>query len=65
MGDHEANCQIFCWVVKDQGLKVVEGLAPSEMKEPTCSVGIRGAGNVGAPATWDNFAPTVGKENFG
>jgi hypothetical protein len=31
-------------------------------KEPTRSFSIRGAGNVGAPATLDNFAPPFGKK---
>jgi hypothetical protein len=49
----------------DQGLDIVEGSAPSKMeKEIARRVG---AGNVGAPATQDGFAPTGGKKkkNFG
>jgi hypothetical protein len=52
--------------VKDQGLDVVEGSAPSKIKEePNHSIGVRAAGNVGAPATLDSFASTVGKKTFG
>jgi hypothetical protein len=62
-GDREANSQIFCWIMKNYELDTVEGLAPSEMeKGPTRSFSVRGAGNVGAPATLDSFAPTICKE---
>jgi hypothetical protein len=38
------------------------GSAPSEtFEEPTSNVSVRGAGDVGAPATWDSSAPTVGR----
>jgi hypothetical protein len=64
-GDFEANCQIFCWVAATQELDVVKGSAPSEMEEEsTHGFGIR-ARNVGALATWDNFAPLLEKENSG
>jgi hypothetical protein len=47
---------------ENQGLDIMEGLTPSKM-EKEIAHGIR-AGNVGAPATQDSFAPTVGKEKF-
>jgi hypothetical protein len=31
-------------------------------EEPTTNVSIREAGNVGTPATWDNFAPPFEKK---
>jgi hypothetical protein len=62
VGVHEANNQILCRVTKDQGLDIVEGSAHSETeKEVTHGVG---AGNVGAPATWNSFATTVVKKSF-
>jgi hypothetical protein len=46
----------------------VEGSTPSEMEEEpadtTSNVSVRGAGNVWAPATWDNFAPTIEKKTM-
>jgi hypothetical protein len=49
---------------KNQGLDNVEGSAPAEtIEEPASNISVRGAGNVGASTTWDNFAPTVEKEN--
>jgi hypothetical protein len=40
----------------------VEGSAPSETEEePTRSFSVRRTGNVGAPATWDSFTPTIWK----
>jgi hypothetical protein len=41
----------------------VEGSAATETEEEhTNNVGIRGAGNVGSPATWNNFSPPLGKK---
>jgi hypothetical protein len=67
-GDHKTNRQIFCQDVRNQGLDIVEGSAPSETEEePTHSFSLRGTGNVGALATLGNFAPTIWKKkkNFG
>jgi hypothetical protein len=47
--------------MKNQELDIVEKSATSKkVEEPTCIVGIREAGDVGAPATLDSFAPTNG-----
>jgi hypothetical protein len=60
-GNREVNCQIYCWATKNQGLDLVEGSTTSEtVEEPTHIVGVREAGDVGAPATQDNFATTMG-----
>jgi hypothetical protein len=32
------------------------------VEEPTNNVSVRGARDVGAPANWDSFAPTIGIE---
>jgi hypothetical protein len=58
-GDCYTSSRIFCRVTKNQGLDIVEGPASSETAEDsTCSFSVRRAGNVGAPATLGNFAPT-------
>jgi hypothetical protein len=50
---------------ENQGLGIVEGSAPYETeKEPTSNVSTRRAGNVAAPATWDNFAPPFRKKKI-
>jgi hypothetical protein len=65
-GYRKGNCQIYCWVAKDHELAVVEGSAPTEMEEPTSTVSVNCARNVGAPATRDSFALTVEKKkHFG
>jgi hypothetical protein len=56
--------------LKNEGLGFVEGLPPFEMvEEPARIFSVRGAGDMGAPTTWDSFAPTIGRErdrkNFG
>jgi hypothetical protein len=52
-GDCEANCQVFCWVVKVQELDVVKGSAPSEMEEePTTKVSVGRARIVRALTLW-------------
>jgi hypothetical protein len=46
--------------MKNPELDNMEGPAPSKMeKEPTHSFSVREAGNMGASATWDSFAPTI------
>jgi hypothetical protein len=62
-GDHEVNCQIFCWAAKDQRLDIVEGLTPSKMDKEIVH-GVR-AGNVGAPSTQDILSPLLQKKHFG
>jgi hypothetical protein len=58
-GDHKGNGRIFCQTSKNQGLGIVEGTAAIKTEEnPTHSFSVR-AGNVGAPATQDSFAPIV------
>jgi hypothetical protein len=48
----KTNSRILLRVTKNQGLGIVEGHTPSETEEETASsVGVRRAGNVGAPAT--------------
>jgi hypothetical protein len=62
-GDHQANCQIFCFVVNKQELDTMEGSSTSKtVEEPTRLFGIRGSDNVGALATLDSFVTTVGTE---
>jgi hypothetical protein len=58
--DHETNSRDFQRVMKNQGLDIVDGSDPAKT-ENEIAHGV-GAGNVGALATWDNFAPTVGKK---
>jgi hypothetical protein len=59
--NHEANYQLYCWATKNQGLDLVEGSTTSKMvEEPTRIVDVREAGDVGAQATLDIFAPTIG-----
>jgi hypothetical protein len=50
---------------RKQGSDIVEGLTPSKTEEPTSTVNVRGAKNVGAPATWYNFAPPFKKKTVG
>jgi hypothetical protein len=46
--------------VEDEGLDIVEGLAPSKIeKEIACRVR---AGNIGALANIGSFAPQIGKK---
>jgi hypothetical protein len=45
-------------------LDIVEGSAPSETEKPTSNISVRWAGNVGPPATQDNFSPTAEKETL-
>jgi hypothetical protein len=48
--------------MENEELNTEEGSAPSETEEePTRSFRVRRAGNVGAAATLDSFAPTVWK----
>jgi hypothetical protein len=47
-GDCKANSWIFCCIMKNQELDIVEELAPSKTEEPTHSFGVRRVGNVGA-----------------
>jgi hypothetical protein len=42
------NSRIFCQALKNNGLDIVEGPAPSEMEK---EIAHGGAGNMGAPAT--------------
>jgi hypothetical protein len=32
-GDHEANCQMYCWVTRYDGPEIVEGFTPFEMEK--------------------------------
>jgi hypothetical protein len=54
--------------VRKQGSDIVEGSTPSKTEvkptSTTSNVSIRGAGNVEALATWDNFAPPFGKKKL-
>jgi hypothetical protein len=50
--------------MRNDGLEIVKGLTPSEMEEPASTVSIRGARNVGAPATLDNFALLLKKKTL-
>jgi hypothetical protein len=51
---------VFC-VTKHQELDVLEKTATSEtVEEPTDIVGVREAGDAGAPATLDSFTPQMG-----
>jgi hypothetical protein len=59
-GDREVNSWVFCWVTNDQGLNIVEGLAPSEM-EKEIHHGV-GGGNVGALSIWIVFPLFWGKK---
>jgi hypothetical protein len=53
-------------VTKDQELDIVQRSAPSKTEEePTSRGGVRGARNVGEPATWDSFVPLFEKQNSG
>jgi hypothetical protein len=61
-GYREANRQVFCPVTKNQGLDIVEGSTPETEEEHTRNFSVREAGNVGAPATPDSFAPRLEKE---
>jgi hypothetical protein len=55
-GDIEASCKDFQRVAKNHKSDLVEGSAPSEKEEePVRSFGVRGAGNVGAPATMNSL----------
>jgi hypothetical protein len=48
------------WVEESEGLNTVEGSAPCELEEkPTCSITVRRAGNVGAPAAMDRLTLNV------
>jgi hypothetical protein len=54
---------IVCRVTKNQELDVMERSATSEtVEEPIPIVGIREAGDVGAPVILDSFAPTNGND---
>jgi hypothetical protein len=58
-GDCEANCQMYCWVAKNQDLDIMDGSAPSEV-EKRLHTRVRG-GNVRALATM-NIGRKKGKE---
>jgi hypothetical protein len=60
-GNPEVNSWVFCWVVENQELNIVEGSAPSEMEKEIAHRGV-GAANVEALATVGSFTPTIGKE---
>jgi hypothetical protein len=48
--------------MKNQGLGIVKGSAPSETaEEPIHIFSVREAGNEGVPSNQDSIAPTVGK----
>lgn len=51
-GDGEMSHQDFQWVVDNHVVNILEGLAPSEMEEPTFSVSIRRARNVELQPLW-------------
>jgi hypothetical protein len=60
LGDHEANGRVSRQIAKDQKLDTVDG-STSSKAEKKATHRVR-AGDVGAPATLDNFAPTIGME---
>jgi hypothetical protein len=53
----EASSRDFQWDMKDQGLDIVEGSAPSKMEKEI--VHRLAAGNVGALVTQDKFGTTT------
>jgi hypothetical protein len=49
MGDHQANCQFYCWVTNNQHLDTVEGSTSSEAEK--WAAHRAGAGDVEALAS--------------
>jgi hypothetical protein len=64
-GDIEARCRDFHRVAKNHKLDLVErSVTPEKKEEPIRSFGIRGARNVGAPATRDSLTLPIENKNF-
>jgi hypothetical protein len=62
---HEASKRNVQRAAEGEKLDLVEGPAPSEtVEQPTRTISIRRAGDVGTPATWDSFVLTIGKEKL-
>jgi hypothetical protein len=60
IGLEKANHQIFCQDAKNEGLDIVEGLAPSKTEKEITRRGR--AGNVGTPPNLSSFSPSIKKE---